>query len=352
MLNAIESDVIDGDVEVIASNKAMVQVGSDSSASPYDLPVVVFSEALERRKANRASLVTWVKQSLVEGSDYGRIPTKRGISKPSLWKAGAEKIGGLLGVTVHYPDLREYVQAALGGVDLKAIILHCELRDATGRVLADGVGARSLSQDYGDLNKALKMAAKSAHIDATLRLSGLSEVFTQDLEDMPQDDQSRKESTPIKVVPEPKVSQIQHPIGKGTAAHRAIEAKLTSTGMERDRAKAYIKKAFNVDHFYELDPNQVIRLMKKIDDASVPKTNLDSLASAAEAAGAQQGDPIPISTPLAGPDVVMGWADKVARKGKRELELMIKQPCPITMTPEQWGRIIEIADDRLTELSK
>lgn len=28
------------------------------------------------------------------------------------------------------------------------------------------------------------MASKSAHIDATLRLAGLSEVFTQDLEDM------------------------------------------------------------------------------------------------------------------------------------------------------------------------
>jgi hypothetical protein len=352
MLNAIESDVIDGDVEVIASNKAMVHVDMDGAGTPYDLPVAIFAEALERRKANRASLVSWVRSSLIEGSDYGRVSTKRGPSKPSLWKAGAEKIGGLLGVTVHYPDLREYVQAALGGVDLKAIILHCELRDATGRVLADGVGARSLAQDYGDLNKALKMAAKSAHIDATLRLSGLSEVFTQDLEDMPQDDQSRKEAPHVKAVPAPQVTPLHHPIGKGTAAHKAIEAKLTSKGMGRERAKAYIKKAFNVDHFYDLDPNQATRLMKKIDEAAVPKTNLDNLAMMADSAGAQRDEPVPLATPMAGPDVVMGWADKVARKGKRELELMIKQPCPITMTPEQWGRIIEIADERLTELSK
>jgi hypothetical protein len=63
-------------------------------------------------------------------------------------------------------------------------MVRCELKDAAGRVLAEGVGARSLKQDYGDLNKCLKMAEKSAHIDAVLRLAGLSEVFTQDLEDL------------------------------------------------------------------------------------------------------------------------------------------------------------------------
>ncbi|MHB1114852.1 MAG: hypothetical protein ACYC03_16820, partial [Acidovorax defluvii] len=65
------------------------------------------------------------------------------------------------------------------------IMLRCELRDAHGHVVAQGVGARQINQDYGDLNKTFKMVAKSAHIDATLRLAGLSEVFTQDLEDRP-----------------------------------------------------------------------------------------------------------------------------------------------------------------------
>jgi hypothetical protein len=36
----------------------------------------------------------------------------------------------------------------------------------------------------GDANKAIKMAQKSAQIDAVLRCAGLSEVFTQDLEDL------------------------------------------------------------------------------------------------------------------------------------------------------------------------
>jgi len=41
-----------------------------------------------------------------------------------------------------------------------------------------------LKQDFGDTNKALKMASKSAFIDATLKLAGLSDIFTLDLEDM------------------------------------------------------------------------------------------------------------------------------------------------------------------------
>ena len=106
-------------------------------------------------------------------------------SKPSLFKPGAEKITGILGVAVHYPTLPAYEDAILAQADIRTIMLRCELRDAHGHVVAQGAGARQVSQDYGDLNKSLKMVAKSAHIDATLRLAGLSEVFTQDLEDRP-----------------------------------------------------------------------------------------------------------------------------------------------------------------------
>ena len=64
------------------------------------------------------------------------------------------------------------------------IILKCELHTGNGFVAAEGTGARRVDQDRGDINKSLKMAVKSAHIDATLRVAGLSELFTQDIEDM------------------------------------------------------------------------------------------------------------------------------------------------------------------------
>ena len=172
--------------------------------SPLDLPTEQFSAGLERRKQNRQLLMDWLRTALIDGVDFGRIHiasrdrcslAKAGRvkdcadpnhwSKPSLFKPGAEKITGMLGMTVHYPSLPAYEQAILSKTELTMILMRCELRDAQSHVVAEGVGARSLSQDYGDINKSLKMVEKSAHIDATLRLAGLSEVFTQDIEDKP-----------------------------------------------------------------------------------------------------------------------------------------------------------------------
>jgi len=170
----------------------------EAAATPLDLPAEAFAAALDRRKTNRTALMQWVRGALVENVDYGKIHViskkecNRGrfckdpnhFSKPSLWKPGAEKICGMLGVTAHFPTLGDYERAVLDGKRLQQVIIRCELRDAGGRVVADGVGARSMAQDNGDLNKALKMAEKAGMIDATLRMAGLSEVFTQDIEDM------------------------------------------------------------------------------------------------------------------------------------------------------------------------
>jgi hypothetical protein len=157
------------------------------AANPLDLAPAEFRSALTRRSENRKALIEWVRSSLVDGVDFGALPLRRGgFSKPSLRKPGAEKICGMLGVTATFPTLKDYEAAALNGRDLSQIILRCHLLNGDGTIVADGVGARLVEQDHGDINKALKMAIKSAMIDATLRMAGLSEIFTQDLEDMPQ----------------------------------------------------------------------------------------------------------------------------------------------------------------------
>lgn len=154
------------------------------AVNPLDMPVGEFRSGLIRRGENRKALIDWVRSALVDGVDFGSITFKGRASKPTLRKPGAEKICGMLGVTAVFPTLERYEEAALKGVAVNQIILRCHLQLTDGRVVADGIGARSLDQDGGDLNKALKMAAKSAMIDATLRMAGLSEIFTQDLEDM------------------------------------------------------------------------------------------------------------------------------------------------------------------------
>lgn len=155
-----------------------------SASNPLDIPVADFSAALKRRGDNRKALISWVREALKSGVDYGTIQIGGRASKESLWKPGAEKICGMLGLRAVFPTLSEYEKAAISGQTIENIILRCHLLDASGNVVADGVGARTVSKERGDINKALKMAEKSALIDATLRCAGLSEIFTQDIEDM------------------------------------------------------------------------------------------------------------------------------------------------------------------------
>ena len=154
------------------------------STNPLDIPTQEFQAGLERRKANRRVLMDWIKSALIKDHDYGSIQINGRPSKASLFKPVAVKIFGMLGIIPTFPNLHRYEEMALAGKEVKTIILKCELTTSDGRVIASGIGARPVGQDNGDINKALKMASKSAHIDATLRAAGLSEIFTQDIEDM------------------------------------------------------------------------------------------------------------------------------------------------------------------------
>lgn len=281
-------EVIEGQLEeapVAAPVNALEASIAASAATPLDLPVEVFKSALERRKANRIVLMEWIRSALVEKIDYGRIhnvgktrcqyaaqwrahecPDPQHWSKPSLFKPGAEKICGMLGVTAHFPTLHDYEQTVLHGHELKQIIIRCELHDAHGRVVADGVGARSLGQDDGNLNKALKMAEKSAHIDATLRMAGLSEVFTQDLEDLRVSDPGQPQTSAKSAGQiEPRQGdKSQQPIGNQSDEHKLLENRLRGLKLDRERVKAWMLRKWAVAHFQDLTLAQYAHLMKKL----------------------------------------------------------------------------------------
>ena len=174
--------------------------------SALDIKPSIFKAGLDRRKKNRDALIEHIRQSLVEGTDFGRIHVvKRDkcdkgkycdndyhFSKPSLWKAGAEKISGILGLRVSWPTLRAYEERIIRGETIVEILIRCELLNSDGVIIAEGIGGRSVGED-GNLNKALKMAKKSGQIDAVLNVGGLSEVFTQDLEDMDVDELTERD---------------------------------------------------------------------------------------------------------------------------------------------------------------
>lgn len=169
---------------------------SRAVANPLDLPIEVFQASLDRRGENRKRLMKWIGEALVEGVDYGKVHVAKNCpdkyhcknpyhySKDSLRKPGSEKISGMLGLVATFPRLADYENAAITGGDIQTVVLRCHLSTASGSIVGDGIGARRVAQDGGDLNKAMKMAMKSAMIDAIIRVAGISEVFTQDVEDM------------------------------------------------------------------------------------------------------------------------------------------------------------------------
>ncbi len=184
-----------------------------------------------------------VHSELREGPDYGTIP---GTSKPTLLKPGAEKIAKLLGLADTYEITDKTAEWEMG---LFQYEVRCSLVSIrTGQIVAQGVGecnsyeskyryreakrkcpecgveaiikgkveygggwvcfgkiggcgakwgdgasviesqkiGRVLNEDPADqVNTILKMAKKRSLIDASLSVGSLSNLFAQDLEDMP-----------------------------------------------------------------------------------------------------------------------------------------------------------------------
>lgn len=271
--------------------------------NPLDANPTEFRGALVRRGDNRKSLIEWIREALVDGVDYGKIHTMKKDrcrhggppkctpelepyhwSKPSLRKPGAEKICGMLGINPSFPTLKEYENLALQGVEIKSIILRCHLLTTDERVVAEGIGARNVETDYGDLNKALKMAAKSAQIDATLRCAGLSEIFTQDLEDMlppreptdPAHDESTSASTgysePSANAPRNNAqrAQTQAPRSNGNGSGRCTDKQAKLVGVKLDQAgipERDFLRQFNIGSIAELPFAQVNNALQWIQDS-------------------------------------------------------------------------------------
>lgn len=173
----------------------------------------VLKARLETYSASRKVLMAWIDENLVPGTDFQLLHRKLGPrgqkrdcgnkddakskrcaqcgGKATLCKPGAEKIAGMLRLTPKFR--RDQETWEMLGSTAGTVALVCELVDETGAIVAEGRGARTKDQDFGDVNKTVKMAEKSAATDAVLRCAGLSEVFSQD---DPGDDRRQRKAKP------------------------------------------------------------------------------------------------------------------------------------------------------------
>jgi hypothetical protein len=210
---------------------------------PLDLPP---ETVVKNKLAQVKAFQGLIQSTLIEGHDYGTIP---GTNKPTLLKPGAEKITKLVGCADTYEEIhviRDW-DRPLFAYEIKCQLISL----ATGQVVAEGLGecnsyeakyrwrqaertcptcqeegavikgkaqygggwlcwqkkggcgAKFLDGDpqiesqsvdrienpdvFDQVNTFLKMAKKRALVDAALSVGRLSDLFTQDLEDRPQE---------------------------------------------------------------------------------------------------------------------------------------------------------------------
>lgn len=197
-----------------------------------DMDVQAVSETLKKVR----SLQSTLKGILVENYDYGKIPGCG--EKPTLLKPGAEKILMAMGITSTY-ELIEHTEnfdnKGFFAYTVKCILLK------NGAKITEGLGhANSKEKKWAlefvyekDLppgadkellkkkkiesskgtfykyeveadanskaNTILKMAKKRAQIDAVLTVASLSEIFTQDFDDLPEEEHPTTKETIDKV---------------------------------------------------------------------------------------------------------------------------------------------------------
>ena len=141
-----------------------------------------FDDFLEMRE----HMLRRIEGLMVAGVDYHEIKNKKtGETRKSLGKPGAEKMAAIFKLRASFTLDRDTIEAL--GLSGKAVAYVCDLRvNGEGPVVGQGRGARLLAADYGDANKCIKMCQKSAYVDAVVRATGVSDLFTQDVEDMGQ----------------------------------------------------------------------------------------------------------------------------------------------------------------------
>lgn len=137
-----------------------------------------------------------MKRTLERDVDFGVIP---GTKSPSLYKAGAEKICLAYGLVPHVTmeSKTEEWQKNEKGEDLffGLYTMKCELHkigpNGIDYVISSGYGSANTFEKRNGWNKGkpdainstIKMAQKRAMVGTVLSISGLSSMFTQDIED-------------------------------------------------------------------------------------------------------------------------------------------------------------------------
>lgn len=250
-----------------------------------------------------------IQNTLKLDHDYGKIP---GTDKPTLLKPGAEKILMLMGLTSQYEvteKVEDYetgffaytVRCSLskGGFPITEGLGHANTKEAryarrwlTEKKLPEGIDKNSLQKRekksrYNDgtyteylvenddpftlVNTVLKMAKKRAQVDAALTVGSLSELFTQDLEDIDLPEQpaerpkKQKENRPEP--PKPKTNGNGKESLATEAQCKAVYAISKNQGMNEEEVKEMIMAKYGKESSKELTKKEASALIDELQRA-------------------------------------------------------------------------------------
>jgi len=125
-----------------------------------------------------------IQKTLHQGHDFGVIP---GTDKPTLLKPGAEKILMMMGLRSEFEiaDSTRNFEKGFFQYQVRCKLLKGDVLITEGLGSCNTRERKYLKMDpYTMDNTVLKMAKKRAMVDAALLVASLSDVFTQDIEDI------------------------------------------------------------------------------------------------------------------------------------------------------------------------
>ena len=202
----------------------------------------------------------FIDECLISGVDYGVIPH---CQKPTLLKSGAEKIAIYLGLIfrTEVVSRTEDFQTGFFAYECKVYAI-----DVDGIVRAEGVATANTKESkyiknsgFSVQNVVLKMCKKRALVDSILNVGGLSSRFTQDIEDLQQEQVSKTSDELKKTSKQPRTAtkkQIQ-----------LLEKLMKETNSSSEAMNRYVQKNYNIDNYHSASALIVSELIEKFQAA-------------------------------------------------------------------------------------
>lgn len=178
------------------------------------MPVEDQQRVLQEYKERRKHFREWLLSNMKEGVHYGYppgckprlnengdaivevwdngqkkttiVPKDQWQQKPSLYEAGADLLIDMLLYRCEFSAATD-IAAALGDF-VGRFVFRCKLYSRqSGELVGEGIGASQVGEKDSrmgqPLNQAIKIGKKRSKVDAVKNVLGISDLFTQDMED-------------------------------------------------------------------------------------------------------------------------------------------------------------------------